>query len=78
MNDALVQNVATQIAHYLQMNPVAADTVEGIHHFWVGAQSAQHSLDVTQAALEYLLARGEVVRIPIGNRILWHAPRDGG
>ncbi|AJK50083.1 hypothetical protein [Burkholderia plantarii] len=77
MNDALIQHVAAQIAQYLQMNPAAADTVEGIHHFWVGAQTAQQSLELTQAALDYLLARGEVARVPIGNRMLWRAPRDG-
>lgn len=76
MNDALVQHVAALIAQYLQRRPAAADTVEGVHYFWVGAQGEELPLDIAQAALDLLLARGEVARVPIGNRVLWRAPRE--
>lgn len=76
MNDELIEHVAAYIARYLERNPAAADTVEGVHAFWIGAQCAQDSIDVTQAALEYLLERGVIANVPIGNRVLWRATRD--
>ncbi|HTH74950.1 MAG TPA: hypothetical protein VL635_11140 [Trinickia sp.] len=76
MNDELIEHVAAYIARYLEHNPAAADTVEGVHAFWIGAQCAQESIDVTQAALEYLLERGAIANVPIGNRVLWRATRD--
>ena len=73
MNDELIERVAAHIARYLERNPAAADTVEGVHAFWIGAQCAQESLDVTQAALEYLLEQGAIMNVPVGNRMLWRA-----
>lgn len=75
MNDELIEHVAAHIARYLERNPAAADTVEGIHAFWIGEQCAQQSIDITQAALEYLLERDMIVIVPIGNRVLWRAIR---
>jgi hypothetical protein len=75
MNDELIERVAAHIARYLVRNPAAADTVEGVHAFWIGAQCAQESLDVTQAALEYLLEQGAIMNVPVGNRMLWRAIR---
>ena len=72
MNDELIEHVAAHIARYLERNPAAADTVEGVHAFWIGALQ---SIDVTQAALEYLLEQGAIVNVPIGNRVLWRATR---
>ena len=31
MNDELIERVAAHIARYLERNPAAADTVEGVH-----------------------------------------------
>ena len=75
MNDELIEHVAAHIARYLERYPAAADTVEGVHAFWIGAQCAQQSIDVTQAALEYLLEHGAIANVPIGNRVLWRAAR---
>lgn len=76
MNDELIKRVAAHIARYLQENRAAADTVEGVHYVWVGADVARCSLDVTQAALESLLERGAIGCLPIGNRVLWRAVRE--
>jgi hypothetical protein len=75
MNDELIERVAAHISRYLERHPAAADTVEGVHAFWIGAQCAQESIDVTQAALEYMLEQGAIVSVPIGNRVLWRAIR---
>ncbi|WP_414445182.1 hypothetical protein [Burkholderia sp. 22PA0106] len=77
MNDELVRHVADRIARYLEACPAAADTIEGVHRFWIDAHDAQESIDVTLAALESLRARGVVARVAIGNRTLWRVRREG-
>ena len=72
----MLDRVAAHMARYLARNMGGdADTVEGVHAFWIGAQCAQESLDVTQAALEYLLEQGAIMNVPVGNRMLWRAIR---
>jgi hypothetical protein len=73
MNDVLARAVAERIARYLHENRTAADTIEGVHYVWVGTDMMQGSLDLTQAALEYLRERGIVACVPIGNRLLWRS-----
>jgi hypothetical protein len=71
MNDDLVRAVAQSIARYLHDHPDAADTVEGVHHVWIGDPALSSSLDITQAALELLLASERVVCVRVARRQLW-------
>jgi hypothetical protein len=75
MNDELIRGVAASIARYLEEHCGAADTVEGVHYFWIGAEAAHGSIEVTQAALGLLLEEGRIARVPIANRVLWRAVR---
>ena len=68
-----VAAVAARILDYLQRNPRAADTVEGVHYAWLSAAADDLSLDLTQAALDLLFAQRKVDRVPVGDRLLWRA-----
>jgi hypothetical protein len=76
MNDDIVSALAARIVRYLRDHPGAADTVEGVHYVWIGDPVLAVSIDVTQAALEYLLARGKVACIRAAHRQLWRLPAD--
>ncbi len=75
MNDEVIRHVAVRIARYLAEFPAAADTVEGVHRFWIDAHDACESLEITLAALESLLAQDAIARVAVGNRTLWRLPR---
>ena len=59
------------ILAYLQQRPDAADTLEGIHHWWISWPGPEESPAVTLAALEQLESRGMVTRVLLGQRSLW-------
>jgi hypothetical protein len=55
-----VMAIANHIERYLRQRPRAADTPSGILEWWLGAESAEHSLHDVQSALDYLVARGRL------------------
>ncbi|GAA5784792.1 hypothetical protein GCM10007860_17180 [Chitiniphilus shinanonensis] len=65
------------IRDYLRTRPDSADTVEGIHEWWIRWPGEPEPLAVTREALERLQAAGEVERRLIGKRELWRARRAG-
>jgi hypothetical protein len=71
-----VRYAMQQIRHLLQQRPQAADTVEGIHTFWIEWQEPQPPLSATLAALELLQAEGvvESVRLESGRQV-WRRAR---
>ena len=71
-----VRYAMQQIRHVLQQRPQAADTVEGIHTFWIEWQEPQPPLAATQAALELLQDEGVVewVRLESGRQV-WRRAR---
>jgi hypothetical protein len=73
--DDLTRAAADCIARYLREHPAAADTVEGVHLVWVGAEVPGASFETTLAALEWLVGAGLVACVPVGSRLLWRAPR---
>ena len=63
MRDAArVDAVAGEIRRYLDAYPDAADTVEGVLHWWLPAASAAVSRETVEHALDLLVAAGEIVR----------------
>ena len=71
MNDALLTQTAEAIKRYLARCPAAADTTEGVHHWWIDWPQLPPPLAVTQAALEQLEQQGWVIGMRSGNRTLW-------
>lgn len=67
------------ITRHIAEHPLAADTLEGIHMWWVGAADAgEHghapSSETTLAALEELARRGLLEVLRVGSRLVWRHP----
>lgn len=75
MDEQLVQFAENAIRAYLTQRPESADTLEGIHRWWIHWPQLAESPVVTQIALERLLAVGEIESFNIGNQMLWRRPR---
>lgn len=73
--DRRVESVASAIRRYLGIHPQAADTLEGIHRWWIDWGDDEESPDVTRAALQKLIEEGAVASVEVGSRRLWHAAR---
>ncbi|HSC79330.1 MAG TPA: hypothetical protein VLC08_03160 [Chitinolyticbacter sp.] len=71
--ESLIDYAATAISDYLRQRPASADTLEGIHAWWIDWGGPPEAVSVTQAALERLEADGVIERRYIGNRELWRA-----
>ncbi len=75
MDEQLVTFAESAIRDYLALRPDSADTLEGIHRWWIRWPGLAESPVVTQIALERLEATGEVEAVSVGNRILWRRRR---
>jgi hypothetical protein len=54
------EEVAEQVARYLDAHPEASDTVEGIAKWWLSRQRLDDTRELVRAALDLLIARGVV------------------
>ena len=68
-----VEEAAVAIREYLQAQPGAADTAEGIAHWWVLPVTGEKDLDLVMEALALLEAQGEVEPWQLGRRFLYRA-----
>ncbi len=75
MDEQLVVFAENAIRVYLAERPDSADTVEGIHCWWLLWPGLPESPVVTQIALERLESSGEVESVCVGNQLLWRRPR---
>jgi Fe2+ or Zn2+ uptake regulation protein len=60
-----VIETAAAIERYLASRPQAAETVEGIAHWWLVRQRYDDSVDMVQRALDLLVERGVVERLAL-------------
>lgn len=63
------------IREFLAQRPESADTLEGIHRWWIRWPVLPESPVITTIALERLESAGEVERLAIGNSVLWRRAR---
>lgn len=75
MDDKLILQMAAAIQTYLAERPDSADTLEGIHNWWIPDPGRTESMAVTEAALEYLEAAGIVERVQLRRKQIWRARR---
>lgn len=71
MDRGLIEFAKRAIRDVLRERPDAADTLEGIHLWWIRWPSHPESRVVTEIALEQLEAEGELSRFRIGNSVVW-------
>jgi hypothetical protein len=75
MDEQLVDFAETAIREFLAVRQDSADTLEGIHRWWICWPDLAESPVVTQIALERLESAGELERFKVGNSILWRRSR---
>jgi len=74
MDEQSIQFAMNAIILHLRQHPQSADTLEGIHLWWIAWPDIQESIMVTAEALQRLQeARLIEVRI-VGERELWRLP----
>lgn len=69
--EALVQFAADAIMRYLLSHHESADTVEGIHEWWIEWPAASESIFITYTALVELESSGAIERRLVSNREIW-------
>ena len=75
MEERLIAFVETAIREFLDKHPNSADTLEGIHRWWIRWPGPAELPVITQIALKHLESAGEVESFKIGNNILWRRSR---
>ncbi len=73
--EARVQFVADAIMRHLHAHVESADTVEGIHEWWIDWPAVPDSVFITYAALVELENGGAVERRTVSNREIWRLAR---
>ena len=74
MDDELILATMLKIQRYLHSNPESADTLDGVHSYWIQSPELKA---ITQAALERLENTGIVERMAYGrDNVLWRRPRN--
>lgn len=67
----IIDFAASAIRQYLSEHPASADTLEGIHRWWIRWPGREESSLITLAALERLERLNEVEQIKFGSSVLW-------
>lgn len=71
MDERLLAFAEDAIRTYLSARPHSADTLDGIHRWWIHWPEGSESQVVTEIALERLEAAGEMERFRIGDSVVW-------
>lgn len=61
-----LENTDNKILNYLLRNPDAGDTLEGIARWWLEGEKVDYVVQKVSDALDSLLKRGLIERIPAG------------
>lgn len=77
MDENLIQFAVNSITDYLNAHPESADTVEGIHQWWIEWPGIAESISITSIALKQLEQTGQIERRRIGNQEIWRLPMRG-
>ncbi len=73
--DESIEGVVAALRRYLQVQPHAADTLEGIHRWWIDWGAEEKSPEVTHRALDRLVEEGVMEYVDIAQRRVWRARR---
>jgi hypothetical protein len=73
--DEPVHAIAHTIQRYLEVNPDAADSAEGIRRWWLPPALAEESPGTVEEALDRLVAAGVITRRPLPDGRVLYAKR---
>jgi hypothetical protein len=78
-DNTLVDELAAEIREYLDQNPNAADTLDGIVQWWIVQQRFLRGIQAADRAVKRLIEQGrmEEVQAPDGRSIFRAVPRAG-
>ena len=71
MDTSELEFARTAILAYLHRRPDSADTVEGIHSYWISWPAAAPALSITEAALQSLRHEGQMMSMDIHRQQIW-------
>jgi hypothetical protein len=69
--DNTIDYAISVIRRFLSERPDSADTLDGIHRWWIRWPRLEESSLVTLAALERLESVGEMEQIKVGSSMIW-------
>lgn len=75
MNNHEIEYAKNAIQQFLADRPESADTLEGIHNWWIRWPELPEHISVTLAALEQLEALGIMEATVVGQRTIWRKRR---
>lgn len=76
MDETLIQFAMNAIILHLNKNPLSADTLEGIHLWWIPWPDTEESIFITAEALNRLQEAKLVETRIIAEREIWRRPRE--
>lgn len=71
MDENLIQFVKNEILSYINIHPDSADTLEGVHQWWIQWPDIPESIVVTAAALAQLEAEHLMERRRFSSQEVW-------
>ncbi len=75
MENKLIEHAIHAIQSHLTARPDSADTLEGIHRWWIHHDGQEESIAITEQALQQLENLGFIESREIGNRKIWRKSR---
>ncbi|WP_039913265.1 hypothetical protein [Cellvibrio mixtus] len=75
MKNKFIEHAIHAIQAHLSARPESADTLEGIHQWWIRHDGQEESIAITEQALQQLEDIGFVESFSIGNRKIWRRSR---
>lgn len=75
MENKLIEHAVHAIQAHLSARPDSADTLEGIHRWWIRQGEQEESIAITEQALLQLEDLGLVESVNIGNHKIWRRSR---
>jgi hypothetical protein len=73
----LIQKVIYEIGVYLQQNPEAKDTVEGIRRWWIPRGEERFSEEEVRSALDLMVIRSWAQESRVADTVLYSTTRAG-
>jgi hypothetical protein len=75
MDEERINYVMNAIRDFIAQHPDSADTLEGIHSWWIRWPDFADSPFITATALQRLEEQGFLEQKNIGSRVLWRRKR---
>jgi hypothetical protein len=75
VNNQALSFAIRAIEFRLSKSPNSADTIEGIHNYWIDWSEPVPPMQVTQQALEALEQKKLVEQVMVGERAVWRKAR---